>query len=381
MMKPLSLLSNLVFSYILFCSGSSYSAQKTTYKSQFHLKAYVEELNQSNVMGYLRGIVNAGRPNRLVGTVGHRNTVKYILSVLNKLDKDARIVVDEFVPDINKGKKLYQKDFDKNVEGKIAKSSAQYILMKNFTLKMQETLIKYKDVKGKNIIWEKEGKLNSDKVLILTAHYDTIASDKKSMEMKLTGEMPGADYNASGVAVLLSIINRLSNADLKHSVKVVFLDYQALGYLGSEAYARNLKINLKESKQDVLGVINFEMLGHDSKTKDKRKKLNNMCIYSNRKNHKNYKLDLKLVNLLRSNRYSSKFNINFEHRANGFNNSDNFRFSDAGFGAITLSQNWEEDLNEKRMTVNDFPETINQQTLYNSYRYSAFGVLSYLLRL
>lgn len=59
--------------------------------------------------------------------------------------------------------------------------------------------------KVQNIIWEKSG-LDSDKVLIITAHYDTISHDPSTLLVREDALMPGANFNASGVAVALGTL-------------------------------------------------------------------------------------------------------------------------------------------------------------------------------
>jgi Zn-dependent M28 family amino/carboxypeptidase len=231
---------------------------------------------------------------------------------------------------------------------------------------------KKKDVPVQNMTWEKAGK-SPDKLLIVTAHYDTISHDKKTLLVKENESMPGANYNASGVAVALGLIKVLSQIDLNYSVRVVFLDWQGIGFHGSSQYAKELK----GLGKDILGVINLEMLGQDTSFFDKTKKNGNMSVYL-----RNLDDEARWVKKLTEHGGKITQKVTFEMKPNGFENSDNFRFWEQGFFSATFSQNWEDDFNPKfYQTSQDTSETLNHETLLHSYQYVGGAVIGSLLDL
>lgn len=89
--------------------------------------------------------------------------------------------------------------------------------------------------------------------IIVGAHYDT------------AGEQPGADDNASGVAALLALAEKLSNLPLKHRVDLVAYTLEEPPYYrtANMGSARHVSL-LKESNVDVKLMIALEMLGYYS---------------------------------------------------------------------------------------------------------------------
>lgn len=84
-------------------------------------------------------------------------------------------------------------------------------------------------------------------VLLVCAHYDTVPFS------------PGADDNGSGVAVLLELARRLSGKDLGLEVRLVFLDAEEVGLVGSRAYLEALGA---VQRARIVGVINLESVGY-----------------------------------------------------------------------------------------------------------------------
>lgn len=328
----------------------------------FQLKSELNKISKKDLVEKVNGLVRASSPSRMVGNPGHAKAFSWLESEIKKLDpkKTGKLTVSEFTPDLAEVKRFYQADFVNKVEGKIPKHSGDYQRWAQFIKHMENTANGLKDVKGKNLIWEKSG-LDSSKVLVVTAHYDTISHDPSSMMIRQNDPMPGANYNASGVAVALGLIQTLARFDLNYSVQIVLLDWQGVGFLGSFEHAKALKA----SGKNVLGVINLEMLGQDTTYFDKSKKLGNMKAYT-REEQK----DVKWLEGLLKHGPKITTKVEFEGVGNGFENSDNFRYWEQGFRAATFTQNWEEDFNPKFFqTPKDTPETLNHRTLWNSYLY------------
>lgn len=114
--------------------------------------------------------------------------------------------------------------------------------------------------------------IDPDKTIVIGAHYDTKVA---SLHWKDSGTSarpdeegtPGADDNASGVAVMLEIARHLSKTKPQYTVRFVafaneeppFFQTEAMG---STVYAKSLK----EEGVDVSAMIAMEMLGSFSST-------------------------------------------------------------------------------------------------------------------
>lgn len=90
--------------------------------------------------------------------------------------------------------------------------------------------------------------------LVIGAHYDSVEGT------------PGADDNASAVAILLEISRALAQRRLKRMVRIVFYDceeppYFATGDMGSQYHAAQLR----RSGEKVLGMVCLESLGYFTK--------------------------------------------------------------------------------------------------------------------
>lgn len=82
--------------------------------------------------------------------------------------------------------------------------------------------------------------------LIVAAHFDTIKGS------------PGADDNASGLAVLLEVAHRVREITLARTVQFIAFSLEEQNLLGSLAYASYLR----ETNQNILGAIVLECVGY-----------------------------------------------------------------------------------------------------------------------
>lgn len=381
--------------FILFCSVILLSLKAHSFalrdydkkpRNLMHLQGVLKKYDKKDLIGNLREFVKETRPTRIVGSQGHHKTVNFVIDFINKRTNKAGelAVVDEFKPDIDQAIKLYKSDFeeyDKLVKAKKIKKTADYQRYQNFTKSRIAHLEKLRNQKGRNIIWEKKGKVNPDKVIVIGAHYDTIAYDKKTLNILPNVAQPGADNNASGVAISLGLIEVLSEMELKNTVRIVFFDFQELGFLGSWDYAKKLKVEMNDGLE-LYSYVNLLMLGHDSKLRDKEKKYGNMRLYYSLPSSSTYKKEREVVLDLTQRAKSTVSAIKFIPFSREFKNGDNTSFQNMGIPAITFTQNWESDLNDQKIhTSKDFVETLNFKTLYNSYLYIGQAVGSWALHL
>ncbi|MDP3091524.1 MAG: M28 family peptidase [Nitrospira sp.] len=115
------------------------------------------------------------------------------------------------------------------------------------------------EVKGqmyRNIIAERRGTDEPDRVLIVGALYDTVEGT------------PGADDNASGVAVLLELARLHAATRFRKTVRFVAFTLEEPPFfrsrqMGSRVYARSLK----ERGEQVEGMLCLEMVGYYSQEK------------------------------------------------------------------------------------------------------------------
>jgi Zn-dependent M28 family amino/carboxypeptidase len=82
--------------------------------------------------------------------------------------------------------------------------------------------------------------------ILIGAHYDAVPGT------------PGADDNASGVAVLLELAKALAAEPPKTPIRLAAFDLEEYGLLGSAAYAEQLK----QSEQPLRLMLSLEMLGY-----------------------------------------------------------------------------------------------------------------------
>jgi aminopeptidase YwaD len=91
--------------------------------------------------------------------------------------------------------------------------------------------------------------------LILAAHYDTVMGS------------PGADDNASALAVLLDVASRLAAMPLRRPIRFLAFCLEEENLLGSRAYVAHLK----STRQSIEGAIILECVGYASDEEDSQK--------------------------------------------------------------------------------------------------------------
>ena len=110
------------------------------------------------------------------------------------------------------------------------------------------------DIDGRqvvNIVLERLGERRPGEIVILGAHYDTVP------------ETPGADDNASAVAVMIEAARLLKDAPLGRTVRFVGFPCEEpphfrMGTMGSQVYAARCRKN----SERVVGMLCLEMVGY-----------------------------------------------------------------------------------------------------------------------
>lgn len=98
---------------------------------------------------------------------------------------------------------------------------------------------------GMNIFAERPGTNKAAKAILVGAHYDTVAFS------------PGADDNASGVAVVLEVARLLGSRPTPRTLQLAFFDKEEAGLLGSQAF-----VSKKARLQNLGGAIVMDMVGY-----------------------------------------------------------------------------------------------------------------------
>ena len=345
-------------------------------KTSYNIMSVTEKISKDNLEKNLRDFVASGRPSRFIGTPGHQKALSYLEDKLKSFkSKGSSFEKIEFIPNITRAGNFYAEDFKKEVVAKISPTDPNYDHWKGFTLSMMKTLDSVKDKKGYNLVWQKLGTVKPDDVIILGANYDTLLNDPKTLKVDTQSAMPGADNNATGVVALLSMIEVLDKLDLPKTVRIVFFDFEELGFSGSHDFVE--KLTAKHGSEKIQGYINLVMLGNDSKREDKEKKFNNMKLYLRAPGEKGAEDDLKLISQVTENGKRMYGQIDFSPNANGMNSSSHISFWEAGIPAICMTENWESDFNPRFHTPNDFVETLNMNTYLLGFRYITGSLLAW----
>jgi hypothetical protein len=96
---------------------------------------------------------------------------------------------------------------------------------------------------GVNIVAEKKGTTHPEKILIISAHIDSVGN-------------AGANDDGTGTIGLLTVAQILSQNSYPITIRVLGFDREEVGLKGSDAYVAALP-----NKADIIGDIHFEMMG------------------------------------------------------------------------------------------------------------------------
>ena len=140
-------------------------------------------------------------------------------------------------------------NFDRSPdEGYLGLEQAAQYIEKEFLeigLDVKEDHFQWQGKSYRNIVADKAGKTFPNRVLILSAHFDTVPGS------------PGADDNASAVSVLLEVARAIQAVPLKYTVRFIAFSLEEYEFAGSAHYVGSLK----KGDEEILGVICLEMVG------------------------------------------------------------------------------------------------------------------------
>lgn len=96
-----------------------------------------------------------------------------------------------------------------------------------------------------NVVATKRGAARPEEIVVVGAHYDSVPGS------------PGANDNASGVAVVLEVARVLAGASTPRTIQFVLFAAEELGLFGSAAFA-------EERRRGVVAMVNLDMVGWGS---------------------------------------------------------------------------------------------------------------------
>lgn len=378
--KNIFLIPCFFIQLIILNDASSFELQKweKNPKNLSQIKNLVKKIRKKDLNKLLRQFVRKTRPGRLIGTEGHSKAINFL-----KTFEGHQLIEESFKPDWDFAHKLYEKDFENKIAKNFPKDSKEFQTWRTFTDNILAFMKKKKKTQGTNIIWEKQGVDKPNEIILLAAHYDSIALDKKDKSIIEDKNHPGANDNGSAVAILLNVIKIFSKLELKKTVRVVFFDMQEFASLGARAYIEKYLNEFKGGgEKKITHVLNLEMLGFDSKSTDIEKKTGNFKMYITKAKNQTYQKEKELAEAFQKKGKALSPQIKFKIEANGLEIGDSASFWDKGIAVLSFSHNWESDFDAKgQHTINDFPERINFRTLERSAQFIVGGALALALEI
>ena len=120
----------------------------------------------------------------------------------------------------------------------------------NVTIDFQSKLVK---VQSQNVVGYIQGTRKPDSMIVLTAHYDHLGG------LGNATYFPGANDNASGISMLLSLARYYSNIDHRPEYTMVFIAFggEEVGLIGSQFFAAYPLISLHK----IRFLINMDIMG------------------------------------------------------------------------------------------------------------------------
>jgi Zn-dependent M28 family amino/carboxypeptidase len=376
-------MNKLIIIYLLLIPPFLFAAKVTPEEKQkkkelTELKRLVSKSKEKDLVSELRNFIYQTRPNRTPGNIGHEQAKKYIQDEVLKASPDNPVRLQLFKPQFELMKQHYQEEFKTKIAAKFSPKDLDFKNWSKFINQLADVEKHFAQTIGTNLIWEKKGK-SSEKLLVIGVNYDSISFDQKAFKFELKKEAvaPGADDNGTGVILALNMIKFLASRELAHDVQVIFFDYQEFYALGSHAYVEELRAQSRLEK--VYAFVNLLMLGHDTKKEDKEKKNFNYGFYL--RDQSTSPSMRQFIDELSRLGKSFSTQIRFREIVYDIGPGDTTPFHLSGIPTLVVSQNHELDLNPRQHGANDFVETLNHKTFYESYKFLIGGISAFLLGL
>jgi len=183
--------------------------------------------------------------------------------------------------------KTVDKKLTYSVAREVEKQCSIEILTKSFPAKSKKIKVEIENKfipnhKARNVIGFVEGGTKKDSFLVVTAHYDHLGRMGKNTYF------PGANDNASGVAMMLEMAHYFSDSIHRLPYSVLFIGFagEEAGLVGSQFYANNplfplskikflLNLDLMGSGKEGITVVNGTVFGKEFGMLDSLNKANN----------------------------------------------------------------------------------------------------------
>lgn len=117
-----------------------------------------------------------------------------------------------------------------------------------------------KDTELHNLVAIKKGKSQKERIIIVNAHYDTIAvsKDGKFNYEDVNTEAPGANDDASGVAAVLEMARIIAGYETEATIHFIAFAGEEQGLVGSTLYAQKMK----QQGKNVEAVLTMDMISN-----------------------------------------------------------------------------------------------------------------------
>jgi hypothetical protein len=186
----------------------------------------------------------------------------------------------------------------------------------------------------RNVVCEKPGTTKASEIVIVSAHVDDV-------------DNPGADDNGSGTAILLSAEAIVASRSFERTIRFISFTGEEQGALGASAYAKTLK------GQNIVGNLNVDMIGYDKSGGPV------MTLFTRGGWESGASGDAAIANLFVG--VVSAYGIPLSPSVNVYSarNSDHIGFWDAGFAAVTASEDEASDMNPSYHTKSDTLDKLN----------------------
>src|SRR5439155_3095522 len=109
--------------------------------------------------------------------------------------------------------------------------------------KPKKRITRYPELHGANLPATKNGRETD--AIVVVAHHDTV------------WRSPGADDNASGLAILMEVARLIGSDSLRRTVILAAPDFEEIGLIGSRELVRMLR-----AQRRVRGAIVFDPIGY-----------------------------------------------------------------------------------------------------------------------
>ena len=199
------------------------------------------------------------------------------------------------------------------------------------------------------------GNSQNDGIVILGAHIDTINMIELSNDMIA----PGADDDASGVAILTEVLRAIVMTKYKPEKTIHLMGFavEEIGLVGS----REIASEYRRKGKNVVGMLNFDMAGYN-----KHNGLNDICISKDRLSNSNQTSFL--VDLM--NQYLPRLNYQYTHCP--FGCSDHASWMENSFPAVMACECTDAVRNPNYHMPSDVVETINEDYMSNFARLGVY---------